>query len=254
MQIHPYEPAESEARHAIPKASKRPNARPVVTETPPKKYSDRTAANRAIEWLIPAALLALCAVPIVGGAVRVAQLTAGATITPDNARFFASPFPVMLHIVSSIVYCALGAFQFVPGFRRRRPKWHRTAGRILVPSGLLVALSGLWMTLFYPSIEHDGSVLYGMRLLVGSAMVACICLGMDAIRQRDFARHRDWMIRGYALGIGAGTQVFTHLPWLLFPDRRGEMLRTLCMGAGWVINIAVAEWIIQKRSPHPHLQ
>ena len=36
---------------------------------------------------------------------------------------FAQPLPVVLHVLSASVYCALGAFQFAPGFRRRRPGW-----------------------------------------------------------------------------------------------------------------------------------
>ncbi len=53
------------------------------------------------EWLIPAALLVLSAVPIAAGAFRVAELTGGGDATKDNARFFASPLPVTLHIFSS---------------------------------------------------------------------------------------------------------------------------------------------------------
>ena len=42
----------------------------------------------------------------------------------------------------------LGPLQFAAGFRRRWPAWHRVAGRLLVGCGLLVGLTGLWMTLF----------------------------------------------------------------------------------------------------------
>jgi hypothetical protein len=56
----------------------------------------------------------------------------------------------MVHIVSVTVYSLLGALQVVPSLRRGRPSWHRIAGRILVPAGVLVAVSGLWMRAFYP--------------------------------------------------------------------------------------------------------
>ncbi len=46
------------------------------------------------------------------------------------------------------------------------------------------------------------------------------------------------MMRSYALGLGAGTQVLTHLPWYLFPSIHGELARTLFMAAGWGINLA----------------
>ncbi|HXV43562.1 MAG TPA: DUF2306 domain-containing protein, partial [Anaerolineae bacterium] len=157
----------------------------------------------------------------------------------------------VLHILSVSLYSILGAFQFAPGFRRRRPGWHRAAGRILVPSGLVAALSGLWMTLFYPWPAGDGELVYGLRLLFGSAMVMSIVLGVAAIRRRDIVQHSAWMIRGYAIGLGAGTQVLTHLPWFLILGTPGELPRALLMGAGWVINLAVAEWIIHKRLAHP---
>jgi uncharacterized membrane protein len=203
------------------------------------------------EWLIPAGLIALSFIPIVAGTFRVVGLGSGVEITADNARFFAAPLPVVLHIISTVIYCILGAFQFSPSFRRRKPNWHRAAGRILIPCGLVVALSGLWMTQFYPlanypPVNFDGPVLYAIRLLVGSAMALCLCLGFAAIRKRDIPHHRAWMMRGYALGLGAGTQVFTHFPMFLFPSIQGELARALCMGAGWVINLVVAEWLISR--------
>src|SRR5262245_1172511 len=199
------------------------------------------------EWLIPAALLFLSIVPVLAGFARIVELSSRADITPDNARFFASPIPVVIHLVSVTIYSLLGAFQFAPSFRRQKNGWHRLAGRILVPSGLAAALSGLWMTQFYPWPEYDGLWLYGLRLIFGTTMLVSLVLGYAATRRRDFARHGIWMIRAYAIGLGAGTQVFTHLPWILFPSIQGELARTLMMGAGWVINLILAEWIIRKQ-------
>jgi uncharacterized membrane protein len=208
------------------------------------------------DWLIPAGLLALSFIPIVGGGLRVVQLAGGPQIVPEHARFAAAPWPVVLHILSSVVYCVLGAFQFSPGLRRRRPQWHRAAGTFLIPCGLAAALTALWMTLFYargtaPPESFDSPLLDGIRLLAGSAMALFLCLGFTAARRRDFPRHRAWMIRAYALGLGAGSQVFTHLPWFLFPSIQGELARALCMGAGWAINLAVAEHLISRSSHGP---
>lgn len=197
-------------------------------------------------WLTPAALILLSAVPVTAGAFRLAELTGGAQVTPDNARFFAVPLPVVSHIIGASLFCVLGAFQFVPGFRRRRPGWHRAAGRLLVPCGLIAALSGMWMTLFYPLPAGDGDLLGGFRLLFGSAMIVSIVLAVTAIRRRDIVRHRAWMIRGYAIGQGAGTQVFTNVPWIVIVGTPNEFTRALLMAAGWVINLAIAEWIIRR--------
>jgi uncharacterized membrane protein len=202
------------------------------------------------DWLIPAGLIALSLVPAVAGTARLTQLAGGAEITPENARFFASPLPVVLHITAVIVYSILGAFQFSPGFRRRRRGWHRAAGKILIPCGLVAALSGVWMAHFYPWPAGDGQALYVERLVVGSAMVASIVLAVDAIRRRDFASHGAWMIRAYAIGLGAGTQVLTHLPWFVLVDGKpSEIPRAVMMGAGWAINIVMAEWVIRRQRP-----
>jgi uncharacterized membrane protein len=214
------------------------------------KQSKAPARAGSAKGLV-AALLLLSAIPLAAGAFRLMQLAGGAEITPANARFFASPLPVVLHIVSAAVYALVGAFQFAPGFRRRWPGWHRWAGRLVVVCGLLVGLSGLWMTLFYPWPEGDGALLYIFRLLFGSAMVVSIVLGFTTIRRGNVNGHRAWMARGYALGLGAATQVLTLVAGELIAGPPSELSRALLMGAAWVINLAVAEWAIRKRLAHP---
>ena len=207
-----------------------------------------TTSSRWSDWRVPALLILLSLVPAVAGTARLAQLAGGAEVTTANARFFAQPIPVVLHILAVIPFSMLGALQFSPVFRRRHRRWHRVAGRVLGVCGLVAALTGLWMAHFYPWPEGDGEVLYAQRLVFGSAMALSIVLGVNAIRRRDFASHGDWMIRAYAIGMGAGTQVLTHLPYFMLVGRPNEGIRALLMGAGWVINVAVAEWVIRKGS------
>ncbi len=216
---------------------------------PASRKTKARAKTGSAKWLI-AALILLSAIPLAGGAFRLSELAGGAAITPANARFFAVPLPVVLHILSAGVFALLGAFQFAPAFRRRRPGWHRAAGRLVVASGLLVGLSALWMTLFYARAPGTGELLYVLRLLFGSAMVASIVLGFAAIRRRDVQRHRAWMMRAYAIGLGAGTQALTLGVGAGILGPPTELSGALLMGAGWVINLAVAEWAI-RRQLHP---
>jgi uncharacterized membrane protein len=228
----------------VPQLDKLGKPTPQKTKTPARTVS--------VAWLVPAALILLSVIPLAFGAFRIIQLASGAEITPANARFFASPLPVVLHIVSASVYAILGAFQFSTSFRRHRPGWHRAAGRLLVAFGLLVGFSALWMTLFYPRTDGSGvDLLYALRLLFGSAMVLSIALGFAAIRRGNVARHRAWMMRGYAIGLGAGTQVLTLLAGELIVGPPTELSRALLSGAGWVINLAIAEWAIRKRPAPP---
>jgi hypothetical protein len=213
---------------------------------PETVVSPATIRRPRAQWLVPAGLILLGLVPVLQGSLRLTELAGSAAVTPQNERFFTSPVPVVTHIVSVTVYCLLGAFQFVPALRGRRG-WHRIAGRVLVPAGLLAALSGLWMAVFYVLPPGDGEVLLVLRLVVGSAMAASIVLGLLAVRRRDFARHGDWMTRAYALGLGAGTQVVVLLPWMLLAGPAGELTRAVLMGAAWAVNLAVAEYVIRAR-------
>jgi len=161
------------------------------------------------------------------------------------------PLPVVLHVLAVIPFSILGALQFSPALRRRHRGWHRMAGRFLVVFGLVAALSGLWMTQFYPWPAGDGFAVYVLRLVFGSAMAFSIFRAVEAIRRREFTSHGEWMIRGYAIGLGAGTQVLTHLPWFMLVGKPGEFARAVLMGAGWFINLAVAEWVIRRGTRAP---
>ncbi|XDD48148.1 DUF2306 domain-containing protein [Leptospira sp. WS39.C2] len=198
-------------------------------------------------WVI-GFLLFLCLVPSIAGVIRISQLITGSGYTVENQRFFNDPIPVLIHIVAVLIYSILGVFQFVPGFRTRNLKWHRTSGKILVFFGLTTAISGLWLTLVYPKVPTDGDWLFGIRIVVGLWMLVCVALGFIYALKNQFKIHSHWMIRGYAIGLGAGTQVFTHLPWFIFVggDPSG-IPRDLMMGAGWLINFLFAEWMIRKK-------
>ena len=203
------------------------------------------------DWLVPAALIVLSAGPVLASAIRIAELSGGAEVTAANARFFTAPVPIVVHVISGSVYSVAGAFQFSPGFRRRRRGWHRAAGRLLVPLGLAAALSALWMTRFSLLPATDGDLLGAFRLVFGSAMVVSIVLGVAALRRRDIARHGAWMTRGYAIGVGAGTQAVVLGTWTASIGQPDPLSRALLHGAAWVINLAVAEWAIRRRHPGP---
>jgi uncharacterized membrane protein len=156
------------------------------------------------DWAVPAALLVLSAIPLAAGTLRLVQLAGGPDLMPADARYADFPGPLVAHIAGASVYVVVGAFQFVPGIRRRHRAWHRRAGRVLTLAGLVVAGSALWMTLLYAAGPGTGEPPYVLRLVFGSAMVAGLVLGFAAIRRGDIAAHRAWMMRAYAIGLATG--------------------------------------------------
>lgn len=220
----------------------------VVMTTTTTRPTATVRARR--EWWIPASLLALTFVPVAAGVFRVAELAAGEA-NEANQRFFDAPVPVVVHVLGAVTYCVLGAFQFMPSFRRRRPRWHRWSGRILVPAGLAAALSGLWMSVSYDLPAHDNTALLWIRLFFGSLMAAGLVLGVLAILRRDVRTHQRWMARSYAVAQGAGTQALILGPMVLLlnqqgVDQPGGTLKATGMGAAWVINLVVAEWLVRR--------
>lgn len=208
---------------------------------PPGPRTERPIST----WPVPLGLVALSLIPVIAGAVRLTDLSTGSTHMPQDAHHPEMPVALIVHIVSATAYSLLGAFQFSAGLRRRRTGWHRAAGRLLVPLGLAVALSAVWLTLVYPTEANSGPLLYWSRLLFGLGMATCLVLGLLRIRARRTAAHRAWMIRAYALGLGAGTQVVT-IGFGQAVFGTSAAATDAVTAAAWAINLAVAEVIVRR--------
>lgn len=184
---------------------------------------------RRSEWALLAFILVYSFVPTVGGLIRVLELAGGPTIAPPNPRALADPLPITLHILTSIVFCIAGALQFLPSIRRYNPASHRINGRVVAIAGCASAATGLWMTHVYtfpPSLQ--GSLLYWVRMVLGSSMMVLVVWAVIAIRSRDIFRHAASMLRAYATG----------------------PVRDAIMVSAWILNLAVAEILI-RRLPKP---
>lgn len=195
-----------------------------------------------------AGLLVLSAVPMLAGLARLLSLSTGSFTLDGHERFAAEPWLAALHIIGATSFVTLGAFQFVPSLRRGA--WHRIAGRVLSGLGIAAALAGTLMALRWAPKPFDSAALNAVRTVVAIAMVTFVVLGVVEARRRRFDAHAGWMLRAYALFLGAGTQVltagFTALPFM--KPYLSENLNTVTMTAGWVINALVAEWMLRK--PH----
>jgi hypothetical protein len=82
-----------------------------------QQQASRLSSQRS--WPVPAALVALTAIPLMAGAARLVQLAGGPQLMPADGRFAGFPLPLILHITGAFLYAIVGAFQFVPRFRRR---------------------------------------------------------------------------------------------------------------------------------------
>jgi hypothetical protein len=184
------------------------------------------------------------AVPLGIGIAQVVELARGAVITPGNARFFAEPAPLVAHVVTVVLFSIAGAFQFLS--KSRASSWHRRAGRVLMMCGFVASLTGLWMSVSYWPIPGDNELTLAFRLVFGTAMAASVAWSFVAIRRGDVRAHRVWIMRGYAIGLGAGTQFLSHLPFVALGAMPNELGHSFLMGGSWIFNLAVVEWLLRR--------
>lgn len=196
-------------------------------------------------WWVPVALLVLSAIPLVFGTLRLIEVFGGPQLMPENPRIAASPAPAVAHVVGGGMFLLLGAFQVSSAIRKRWLGWHRGVGRTLVALGLTAALAGLWMTLFYPRQSGTGPMLQVLRVAFAAALAISLLRGYRAIRSHDVVQHRAWMMRAYALALGAGSQAFTiGVGEGLFG--KSPVTTDLSTASGWLINLAIAEYLIRR--------
>src|SRR3954447_15532065 len=101
---------------------------------------------------------------------------------------------LVVHIFTAAVALVLGPLQFTATVRAHR-RAHRTIGRIsLLGAVLPSAVTAV------PVAVSSGRALTQLGLTTAAALwLITGGLAYRAVRRRDFAGHRDWMMRNYAL-------------------------------------------------------
>lgn len=193
-------------------------------------------------WLAIIGLMLLSALPVIGGAFRLGEVSTDAESTLPLASLIA----IVAHTVAMSVYCLLGAFQFSPALRIRR-SWHRIVGRALIPAGLIAALSAVWLAVFFGAPANE-LALAMVRLVFAVVMTVSLLLGTVAIKRRDFVAHGAWATRAYAIAVAGGTQALVVTLWTILVAEVDATGETRLVAAGFVINIVVAELLIRRRS------
>ena len=116
------------------------------------------------------------------------------------ARF---PILTMIHIVPGLLFMILAPLQFSTTIRSRHLWWHRWNGRVLVVCGLIIGISALVMSFAMPAIGGFNQA--AATVLFGAFFLFALCKALWHIRRREIARHREWMIRAFAIGLAVAT-------------------------------------------------
>ena len=162
----------------------------------------------------------------------------GALVHPEMRAVFEShSMAIRAHVLGAAVALALGPFQFSRRLRGRQPKVHRWLGRTYLGVGVLVGgVAGLWMAAFAQG-GAVGKLGFG---LLAAAWLSTGALAYAAIRRRDTASHRRWMVRNFALTCAAVT-LRLYLPGSMAAGIPFEIAYPAIAWLCWVPNVLVAE-------------
>lgn len=183
-------------------------------------------------------------IPIISAPIRMFQVLTD-QLPPDAIKFTAVPWTLFLHSLGGMLFGILGPIQFSRAIKNRFGKFHRITGRIFVVAGMMLGFSALHLLTAFPN--DTTWVLVIARAIAGLGLVFTLTLALLAIINRDFSQHRNWMIRAYAIGMGAAAIAFIQLPIFLM---RGKALDGYFADSlfvlSWIINLTIAELVIRR--------
>jgi len=119
----------------------------------------------------------------------------------DLPNFRINRDALVVHAISASLALLLGPWQFISGLRKGRPQVHRWVGRGYALSLFVATLTAIWIA---PNAAAGHVSSAGFLGLTFSWLLTT-SMGVQAIRKRNVAKHRRWMIRSYALTAAAIT-------------------------------------------------
>lgn len=203
-------------------------------------YTDSSVIPGTRSSPIASALWWLMLITSVAIAVYATRYFVLPTSDPHFSRYL---LPLRFHIAGGIGALLAGPWQFSEKLRARALNFHRWLGRFYLVEVALGSVGGLVMSV----VSEEG---LSTHLGFGILAVLWFFTGWKAyreIRRGEIERHREWMIRNFALTLAAVT-LRNWLPLMLFalhwPFHVSYIIVSwLC----WIPNLLVAEWMIARR-------
>jgi len=163
------------------------------------------------------------------------------------ADLFDYPVWSLTHFVPGGLFMMLAPLQLWAGFRNRHRSVHRWSGRLVVACALVLGVSGLAFPFTMPARPPAERL---FMTLFGVAFIVCVSIGFAAARRRDFARHREWMIRLVVTGLTITMQrvllgIFIAAGGVESVDQFWSYFVSAAWAA-WALQVAAAEWWIRR--------
>lgn len=187
-------------------------------------------------------LMLLLAVFLFVLASRYLSLNPDTYFPEQKLVYMAHTTMLLMHILGAMAAIIMGPFQFLEGIRKGRwLKIHRWLGRVYLLGVLFGGFGGLYMArLAYGGLPAQlGFGALGLLWLFTGWMAYIL------IRNKEIERHREWMIRNYALTF-AGVMLRLWLPLLTSAGLDFTIAYITVAWLCWIPNLFVAQWLIQR--------
>ncbi len=148
-----------------------------------------------------------------------------------------------IHVFTSMLPLLAGFTQFAPWVLRKKPGLHRAMGKVYILSVCFVTGPASLVMAFYANGGVISRIAFGILAVLWMGTTAT---GWRKIAGRDWKRHREWMIRSYALTLSAITlRAWKYGIVMAFAPPPMDVYRVVAW-LGFVPNILIAEWWIRR--------
>ncbi|KEO82797.1 DUF2306 domain-containing protein [Tumebacillus flagellatus] len=150
---------------------------------------------------------------------------------------------VRCHIVTACLVIVTGVLGFSGKLLRKSKNFHRRNGQLYMLSVLISSFTSLYLIK-----DATGGSLVSLSFFVLEVLwLTATWQAYRAIRRKDIARHRIWMIRSLSLAFSNTT---IHLYTLLLNSVFGveyTLAYTIAAWASWTVNVCIAELLVRNK-------
>jgi Predicted membrane protein (DUF2306) len=173
------------------------------------------------------------------------------SFAPPNAKGFDSgfgkhPLLTLVHIIPGILFMVLGPLQFVTKIKEKNKYLYRWIVRIYFTAAYIIGISALAMSY---TVSIGGANETAATTLFALLFLFSLTKALNHLSHRRMMVYREWMIRGFAIGLAIATVRPIVGMFFAFSKLSPHEFFGIAFWLGFTIHLIAAEsWINYTRS------
>ena len=151
------------------------------------------------------------------------------------------PWARVLHMLPGIAFYIFLPLQFMRSIRNRHRRFHRISGTVIVASSTILLITGAVFAFIYPYVGFKEQV---PTVFYSAIYIFCLYMAIKRVKEKDYLKHREWMVRVFSMGLGIYTVRVWYSLFLHFTDQPSTEFFATSFWIGMAFNLVVSEiWI-----------